>query len=155
MPKSVAKKTLDNPYGLTYKQQLVIKDTAKRVSEGKRMNLIDSVEKFYDVKNRNTARQVLVNLNQNQNFREALVASLVEKGILGADSKTEGVLLEGLEAETRDGHPDYDVRLRHVQEINKIAGVYAPEKRQTLNLNLEMSEEDLDKHIKELQEQLK
>lgn len=153
--KNLPKKTKENPFALTYKQRLVIADATAKVGRGGKPDLIGSVEKFYNVKNRNTAQSVLVNLNKNQNFREALVASLVEKRIIGADSRTEDVLLEGLEAETKDGRPDYDIRLKHVQEINKISGVYAPEKRQNLNLNLDMSEDELEEHIKELQMQLK
>jgi hypothetical protein len=87
------------------------------------------------------------------NFREALISSLIEKKILGADSKTEDVLVAGLDAE-KNGEVDYDVRLKYAQELNKIAGVYAAEKKQTMNLNLDVSEEELDKRIRELQEQL-
>ena len=150
-----AKRTQKNPYGLTYKQSLVIEDVKAKLTRGEKPSVLQSVERIYDVKNRNVARRV-VSANMNSvNFREALVASLVEKRILGADSKTEGVLLQGLEAETKEGNVDYDIRLKYVQEINKIAGVYAPERKQSLNLNLDLSEEELDKKIHELQEQLK
>lgn len=139
---------------LTLKQELVIRDTINRVAKGKGVDLVASTEKFYRTKNRNVTKSLVAYNNRNTNFREALITSLVEKGVLGADSKTEDRLLEGLDAKTKDGSVDYDARLKYVQEINKIAGVYAPETKKTLNLNLDMSEEDLDKHIKELQRQL-
>ena len=138
---------------LTYKQDMVIKDASAKVSKGKPMDLLGSVEKFYNVKNRNSARQVVHKNMHNEIFREALIESLIEKKILGKDSKTEGVLLEGLDAMVK-GEVAYDTRLKYVQEINKIAGVYAPETKKTLNLNMDMSEEELDAKIKELQEQL-
>jgi hypothetical protein len=148
------KRTKKNPFGLTYKQDLVIKDVTAKVDRGLKPDIVSSVEKFYDVKNMKVARRVLDANLKSTNFREALVSSLVDKRILGADSKTENVLLAGLDAETKDGSTDYDVRLKYVQEINKIAGMYAVEKKATLNLNMDISEEELDKHIKELQEQL-
>lgn len=148
------KRSKKNPHGLTYKQDLVIKDIVNKVSQGKSMNMVESVEKFYDVKNRASAHQVVAFNNRSPNFREALVASLIEKRILGADSITEGKLIEGLDANDKEGNINYDTRLKYIQEINKIGGVYAPEKKQTMSLNLDMTEEELDKHIKELQEQL-
>lgn len=152
MPKR--KKTKDNPFGLTYKQDLVIRDVTEKVKQGKKPSIIESVEKFYDVKNRASATQVLVKNMQNSDFREALVHNLVEKRILGADSLTEDRLIEGLDAINDKGNVDYDARLKYIQEVNKIAGIYAPEKKATLNLNVDMSEEELDSHIRELQEQL-
>jgi hypothetical protein len=148
------KRTKKNPFGLTYKQDLVIKDVTAKVDRGLKPDIVSSVEKFYDVKNMKVARRVLDANLKSTNFREALVSSLVDKRILGADSKTENVLLAGLDAETKDGSTDYDVRLKYVQEINKIAGIYAPEIKKTMNLNVDMNEEELDRHIKELQEQL-
>lgn len=148
------KRSKKNPHGLTYKQDLVIKDVVNKVSQGKSMNVIESVEKFYDVKNRNVAHQVVAYNMKSPNFREALVSSLIEKRILGADSVTEDKLIEGLDAVDKDGNINYDTRLKYIQEVNKIGGVYAVEKKSTLNLNVDMTEEELDKHIKDLQEQL-
>jgi len=147
------KKTKENPFGLTYKQDLVIKDVAEKVKQGKKPTVVDSVSKFYNVKNRSSAHQVTAYNMRSTNFREALVDSLVEKRILGADSKTEDRLLEGLDAE-KNGNVDYDARLKYIQEINKIGGVYAAEKKTTLNLNVDITEEDLDKQIEDLREQL-
>jgi hypothetical protein len=147
-------KTTINPHGLTMKMDLVVKDVANKVRNGKKPNMVDSVEKFYNTKNRKSATRVLEYNMSRPNFREALVDSLIEKNIIGANSTTENVLLEGLEAIDKNGDANHDTRLKFVQEINKIAGVYAPEKKSTLNLNLDLSEEELDDKIKELQEQL-
>jgi len=152
MPKR--KKTKDNPFGLTYKQDLVIRDVTEKVKQGKKPGIIESVEKFYNVKNRASATQVLVKNMQNSDFRGALVHNLVEKKILGADSLTEDRLIEGLDATNDKGNVDYDARLKYIQEVNKIAGVYAVEKKTTLNLNVDMTEDELDSHIRELQEEL-
>ena len=152
---STPKKTKKNPYGLTYKQDLVIRDIVNKVEHGKKMDVLGSVQKFYDAKNKKSAQRVVEwNMHHSVNFSEALVASLVEKKILGADSITEGKLIEGLDATDKDGSVNYDTRLKYIQEVNKIAGVYAPETKKSLNLNLDMNEEELDKHIKELKEQL-
>ena len=148
------KRTPKNPYGLTYKQKLVVADVTEKVSQGKKMDLVGSVGKFYSAKNKNTTRSIVTNNMASTNFREALVASLVEKRILGADSVTEGKLIEGLDATDKDGSVNYDTRLKYIQEVNKIGGVYAPERKQTLNLNMEMTEEELDQHIKDLKTQL-
>jgi len=152
--RNVTKRTKLNPFGLTYKQDLVVKDVASKVSKGKKMNIVESVEKFYNTKNRASATQVVVHNMRSPNFREALVSSLIEKKILGADSITEGKLIEGLDATEKDGSVNYDARLKYIQEINKIGGVYAAERKTTMSLNVDMTEEELDKHIRELQEQL-
>ena len=154
MPKGRPKKTKENPFGLTYKQDLVIKDVVEKVKQGKNMELVESVQKFYNVKDTTNARSVASYNMKTPYFREALLAGLVEKKILGADSVTEGKLVEGLDAITERGNIDFNTRLKYIQEINKVADVYAVERKATLNLNLDMTESDLDKHIDELQQQL-
>jgi len=154
VPKRIPKRTKSNPFGLTYKQDLVVKDVVAKVNKGEKMNIVESVEKFYNVKNRDSAKQVVAYNMKTPNFRDALVASLVEKKILGADSVTEGKLIEGLDATDSKGDINYDTRLKYIQEINKIGGVYAIEKKSVMNLNVDMTEEELDKHIEELQSQL-
>lgn len=148
------KKTKSNPFGLTYKQNLVIRDVTEKVKQGKNMELVDSVQKFYNVKNKTNARSMTEYNMKLPYFREALLASLVEKKILGADSLTEQRTIEGLDALTEKGSVDFNARLKYIQELNKISDVYAPEKRQTMSLNIDLTEEELDKHIRELQEQL-
>jgi hypothetical protein len=143
-----------NPYGLTTKQTMVIEDVKKNVELGKGFTHIASTQKFYAVKNKDSARTLAVQNMQKPNFREAMIASLTEKGVLGPDGKVEVVLREGLDATDKDGTKNFDTRLKYAQEINKIAGVYAAEKKQVLNLNMDMSEEELDKHIEELREQV-
>jgi hypothetical protein len=151
---SARKKTKDNPFGLTYKQDLVVRDVTEKVKQGKNPDMLGSVERFYDVKNRASATQVLVKNMKNSDFRGALVHNLVEKKILGADSLTETRLIEGLDATNDKGNVDYDARLKYIQEVNKVAGIYAPEIKKSLNLNIDMSEDELDSHIRELQEEL-
>lgn len=153
MPK--IRKTEGNPFGLTYKQNLVLKDVVGKLEKGKKLDLAASHRKFYKAKNTNSLNSTVhYNMYNSKNFREALIISLTEKKILGADSKTEDVLIAGLDAKDKDGNVSYDTRLKYAQEINKIAGVYAPERKANLNLNVDMTEEDLDKHIKDLQEEL-
>jgi hypothetical protein len=148
------KKTKDNPFGLTYKQDLVIRDVTEKVKQGKNPDMVGSVERFYNVKDNASARSVLAQNMSQHNFREALVTNLVEKKILGADSLTETRLIEGLDATNDKGNVDYDARLKYIQEVNKVAGVYAPELKKTMSLNIDMTEEQLDSHIRELQEEL-
>ena len=154
MPKGLPKKTKQNPHGLTYKQDLVVKDVVEKVKQGKKMDVLGSVEKFYEAKNRNTSRGLVVSNMKNPNFRAALIDGLVQKKVLGADSLTEGKLVEGLDAITEKGNVDFNTRLKYIQEINKIADVYVPERKQTMSLNIDLNEEELDKHIQDLQEQL-
>jgi hypothetical protein len=154
VPKRIPKRTKENPFGLTYKQDLVVKDIVAKVNSGKKMNVVESVEKFYNVKNRASAQQVVAYNMKTPNFRDALVASLIEKKILGADSLTEGKLIEGLDAEDKDGSADHKTRLEFIKELNKIGGMYAAERKTTMSLNVDMTEEELDKHIKDLQDQL-
>jgi hypothetical protein len=148
------KKTKDNPFGLTYKQDLVIRDVTEKVKQGKNPDMVASVERFYNVKNNASARSILAGNMSQHNFREALVTNLVEKKILGADSLTETRLIEGLDATNDKGNVDYDARLKYIQEVNKVAGLYAPEIKKTMSLNIDMTEEELDKHIFELQSEL-
>ena len=63
---------------------------------------------------------------------------------------------EGLDA--KDGEKvDFRTRLDYVKEINKVSGVYAPTKTESksMKLNLDMSKEELEGKIKELQGELK
>ena len=145
------RKTKENPHGLTYKQDLVIRDITNKVNEGKNMKPVESIERFYNVKNNASARSALSYNMKQPNFRSALVDSLIEKKVLGADGLVEQKTLEGLDATTERGAVDYSNRLKYIQEINKIAGVYATEPKKTLNINIDMTEDALDQHIEELQ----
>jgi hypothetical protein len=147
------KKTSSNPHGLSNKQKLVMEDMLDDASHGKPIRAIESVRKFYDTKPKNLYKVTNQVLN-NENFRQALIEGLKGRKILGANSIVEQKLDEGLDALTEKGEVDYKARLAYIQEINKIAGVYAPEKKSSLNLNLDMTEEDLDKHIRELTDEL-
>jgi len=140
---------------LTPKEEAVIVETVRSVNEGEKFSVARSVEKIYDVKKTSAAAMASKKM-RNDDFRLTLLTALENRNIIGADSKVEQVLDEGLEATTLGDDPDYRVRLDYAKEINKIAGVYAPEKRETksMHLNLDMTEEELDKKIKELSEEL-
>jgi hypothetical protein len=155
MPK--IKKTIRNPYGLSTKQKLVIEDVAENIKAGKGLTLTASHKKIYQTKN----PAVLANENINRpNFRLALIEGLKKRKILGPNSIVEQKLSEGLDANfyTKSGIEivDHRTRLAYIQEINKIADVYAPSRteQKTLSLNLTMTKEELDEKIKSLQTQL-
>jgi hypothetical protein len=103
---------------------------------------------------------VIANQNlKKPNFRMALLDALERNGLIGVDSKVSKVLINGLEAVklTKFGlMDDYMTRLSYAQEINKISGVYAPEKRESknLNLNIDISPEELDQRIANLTQEL-
>jgi len=166
-------KSKDNPYGLTRKRQLVVEGVIEDIDRGKGMDLTKVVQKIYTVNGKESAKTVASGLWRNKDFREALVHGLKKRKILGANSKVERVLDEGLDAVSKrleivdrdeKGKPiyeyvkeeDYKTRLAYAQEVNKIAGVYAPEKKDTrrLNLNIDMTREELNERIKKLSEEL-
>lgn len=149
-------KTTVNPHGLSVKEKLVIDDMVYKASRGKALTPVESTKKIYDVANDNVAK-VITHRNLNDpDFREALMEGLQKRKILGKNSKVEEKLDEGLDAIDKDGNVDYGNRLKYIQEINKVAGLYAPEKHETrrLNLNANLSAEELDKKIKSLQKEL-
>src|SRR3990167_3392308 len=120
-------KTPTNPYGLSYKQRLVIKDIACSIKNGNKLNASNSHMKIYNTQSKSTAA-VISNQNfKRLNFSDALLQELEYQGILGVSGKVEGVLTQGLDAYKKIGkeyYPDYLNRLKYVQEINKIARVY-------------------------------
>jgi hypothetical protein len=152
----IVKKTIRNPYGLTKKQELVIADAIQSVANGGKLNLTASTEKIYNTKNKNGSAVVAYQNYNKINFREALIAGLDNKGILGQNGKLNQRLAEGLDATTETGSIDYNNRLKYTQEINKILGTYAPEKKQTskLNINLDLSPKEMEQRIKTLQSEL-
>jgi hypothetical protein len=154
MPK--IKKTKENPYGLPAKQRLMIEDMIQTIRDGGDLDPVKSTKKIYNPSNDNSARVMSSNMMNDSNFRAALISGLHDKKILGRDSKVERVLEQGLDAEGKEGEIDYRTRLEYVKEINKVAGVYAPQKveRKSMSLNLDVSEEELDKKIAALQEEL-
>lgn len=119
-------RTSANPYGLSYKQRLVIKDIALSIKSGEGIDAPKSHMHIYKPKNKATAA-VMANENLNRpNFRNALLQELEYQGVLGVSGKVEGVLLEGLDAYQKVGneyYPDYLARLKYVQEINRIVGI--------------------------------
>lgn len=123
------------------------------------MDLVKSTKKFYDVKNDNTAASMTSQNMAKPHFRLALINELEDHGIIGEGSVVSRKLREGLDATKvykDDLVIDYDARLRYIQEINKITGVYAPQKveKRSLSLNVDMTEKELDERIQDLQEEL-
>lgn len=139
---------------LTPKEEAVITDVVRAVDAGEGFSVSKSVHRIYNM-NKNSASVEASRKLNNEDFRNALMLALENRKIIGADSKVERVLDEGLDAENK-GEPDHRTRLEYAKEINKIAGVYAPEKKETksLNLNLNMDKEELTGRIRELQEEL-
>lgn len=151
------KKTRKNPYGLTGKQLLVIDDMVAKMKADKSATPVESHEKIYNVSSRNSAKTLSSRNMNNPDFRKALTDALHERSIIGPDGKVELRLEEGLDATNSDGSVDYTNRLKYIQEINKIVGVYAPQKveKRSMTLNLDVSEEELDEKIRSLQEELR
>ena len=136
---------------LTSKEEAVIVDVVRSVNKGDKFSVARSVERIHDATKKSSA-VIASRKMSNDDFRNTLMAALEQREIIGADSKVEQVLSEGLDALTEKENPDFRVRLDYAKEINKIAGVYAPERRETksMHLNLNMSEEELKKKIAEL-----
>jgi len=154
MPK--IKVTAKNPYGLSVKQRLTIADMLNDVEQGKGLKPTKSTAKIYPVKNNNSAAQMaLENLNR-PNYRQALTDGLLKRKIIGKNSIVEKRLTQGINAKTGKKKDDYDIRLKYAQEINKISGVYSPQKTEskTLNLNVDINKEQLDNRIQQLQDQI-
>lgn len=142
--------------GLTHKQRLVIEDLAKKINQGKPMDAASSTQKFYDVKNRKNAQKITYRNFKSSDFRNALLQELDRYQVIGKDSKVSTKLTEGLEATNDRGNIDFNARLKYIQEINKIAGIYAPTQSETktMNLNVDITKEELDDRIKQLQSEL-
>jgi len=155
MPK--IKVTKSNPYGLSTKQRLTIADMLHDVEQGKGLKPVKSTAKIYPTKNANIANQIAIKNIRKDNFRQALIDGLLKRKVIGKNSIIEKRLNQGLNAKTGKKKDDYYIRLSYAQEINKIVGVYSPQKTQSqnLNLNVDISKEELDNRIEQLQEQLK
>lgn len=150
-------KTPRNPYGLSIKQQAVIQDVIHNVQTGKGLTLTKSTAKIYQGKN----HAITSNKNLKKvNFREALLNGLKDQKIIGKNSKIETKLIEGLDAITENDKTgiqvDYATRLKYIQEINKITGVYAPQQtnQSRFTLNATVTQEELQARIHTLKDQL-
>ncbi len=125
MPKIL--RTPKNKYGLSIKQQMVIKDIVSDIKNNRPFNPNASHKKYYRVKNK-ASLSVITHENLNRpNFKEALFEALEYEGVLGVSGNAPQVLISGLNAyQIIDGEkvPDYKTRLKYIQEINKITGVY-------------------------------
>ena len=155
MPKIYPKPS--NPHALSPKQKAVIIDVVDNIRAGRGLDVASSVAKIHQTKH---PRIIASRHLAHQNFREALIEELYKSKTIGKNGRVNEVLQEGLNAvkNTRYGNEvDYQSRLDYAQEINKIIGVYAPDRidKRTLNLNVDIPPEDLDKRIQELQEQVR
>jgi hypothetical protein len=151
----VPKKTKKNPYGLTGKQLLVIEDMVAKVKQGKSITPVESTRKIYDA-TEDSSRTITYRNLAKPDFRNALIDSLHQKGVLGLEGRLENRLVEGLDATDEKGEVDFTNRLKYIQEINKISGVYAPQRieKKSISFNTDLSEDELDDKIRELQEEL-
>ena len=140
---------------LTPKEEATIAETVRAVSEGESFSVSKAVEKIHDVK-KSSSYAIANKKLQNPDFRSALLVALENRKIIGANSKVEARLAEGLDAEGVAGQPELRVRLDYIKEINKIAGVYAAEKKEvkSLRLNLDMTKEELKERIETLQDEM-
>lgn len=171
MPK--IQKTTKNPHGLSPKQLLVIEDMAAKVKRGESIKPVESTMKIYDVTKKSNASSISSINMSNPDFRAALLEKISAGELYSGDSVIDRKLREGLEATSvrqevidydSKGKPvtvyvkdtDYKTRLAYIQELNKIAGVYAPEKKETrsLKLKVDLTEEELDEKISALKEEL-
>jgi hypothetical protein len=150
------KKTQKNPYGLTNKQSLVVEEAVRRVKAGENMDLVSATDMIYDTGTKNSTKTQTYRNNKNPNFRAALLAGLAEAQVVGKGGKIERVLKEGLDARDDKGNTDFNSRLRYAQEINKIAGVYAPTKveSKSMSVSVDLSEKELKEKVKRLQDEL-
>lgn len=119
------------------------------------MTPVESTSKIYNA-NENSAKTLAYRNLGRPNFREALIEALHEKSVLGPDGKVERRLEEGLDATDDKDNVDYTNRLKYIQEINKIVGLYAPQKieKKSAHFNFDISEEELDEKIRALNEEL-
>lgn len=165
-------KTEDNPYGLTNKQLLVIDDMVANLEKEGHITPVSSTSKFYNVSSKASAAVVSSKNMKDPDFRAALIEKISGGALyFGEDPVIDKSLREGLTATTARQEiigydekgkpvfvyvkdPDYKTRLSYIQELNKIAGVYAPEKKVTKTMKYEMTEEEVEKRILELQEEL-
>jgi hypothetical protein len=149
-------KTPDNPHGLSPKQQAVIIDVVDNIRAGKGLDVPASVNKIYQTKH---PRMIASRNLSRINFREAMIDELRRYKVIGKNGKVTEVLAEGLNAIkiTRYGdQKDYMTRLAYVQEINKVIGVYAPDRvdKRVMTLNVDIEPSELDKRIQELKNQV-
>jgi|SRR3990167_2392785 len=145
-----------NPYGLTLKQQLFVDHLATSICTGKPIRPKDCVKMVYSVKNDATARVMASENLSKPNIKKALRHELQKAGLLGNNSKIEQKLTEGLDAVKENGEVDYAVRLRYIQEIFKVIGLYNDSVKIRVESKPYTSWDDdtLKSKIQELQEEL-
>jgi hypothetical protein len=135
---------------------MVVADIVGDIKQGRAMNVKKSVSKFHNTK---YPAQLAYKQMQNPDFRQAIIDDLNKAKVIGKGGTINNVLQEGLDAVklTKFGEvDDFPTRLAYIQEINRITGVYAPDRtdRRTLNVNMNVSPEELEERITELKEQV-
>jgi len=152
----IIEKTPENPHGLSTKQRLVIEAMVEN-AKGGAIRPTDAHKVVYNTNGKNSLSTVTAQNLRKVNFREGLLEELTKAGIVGERSAISKHLMEGLSAEAADGRADYNVRLKYIQEIHKVIGIYAPQKieKKTLSLHADISEDELDDRIEQLQGELK
>jgi len=152
----IIKKTIDNPHGLSTKQKLVIEDMAQGIKKGKGLNQRKSHAKIYNTTSPRSASVMAHDNMVKPNFREALLESLENKGVLGVNGKVAKRLSEGLDAKDQLDNALFSVRLSYIQEINKVTGVYAPTKidQRTLRLSGQLPASELKDKVDSLRQEL-
>jgi len=150
-----AKVTIQNPHGLTGKQNLAIAIMVKDAKAGK-IRPVKAHDLVYNTKNIGGSQMMSRHNLKLEGFREALLDELEKAGVVGINSQISKQLMEGLKAEGKEG-PDYVTRLKYIQEIHKVAGVYAPQliEKKTMSVHADISEEELDAKIAALQMELR
>jgi len=153
--------TAINPHGLTYKQEATIALATNTIKQGKPLNMIDIHKKVYSVENKANAASISWQNSNRLNYREAFIERMEELNIVGKNGKLEKVMQQGLDStkvynKHGDQTADYATRLSYAQELHKIIGAYAPTQTQqsAVNVNLDVSPEDLDTRIDSLTEEL-
>ncbi len=106
---------------------MVIEDIVSDIKHNRPFNPVTSHKKYYNAKNK-LSLSVITHENLNRpNFKAALFEALEYEGVLGVSGNAPHVLISGLNAyQIINGEkvPDYKTRLKYIQEINKITGVY-------------------------------
>lgn len=150
------KKTLSNPHQLTGKQQLVIAEVINNIKTTGKAKISEAHHKVYDAKSKQVSMSIRSENLQKPNFRQALIDALHSKEIIGVNGKINNVLAEGMDALNNKGQADHKTRLAYVQEVNKIIGAYGAKKveSKSMNLNIDMSQEELQDNINKLQAEL-
>ncbi len=113
-----------NPFGLTLKEQLFVGHLLTAICSDKPIKPKECIKRVYSVKNDATARSMASEYLAKPNIHRAIQCGLKEAGLLVDSSKIAQRLSDGLHAVNSKGEVDYTTRLRYIQEICKLTGLY-------------------------------